>query len=171
MVIVENSLNKKEDFVEKLIDIKRTTKVVKGGRIFSFSVLVIVGDYKGSVGFGMGKAREIPLAIQKASYQARKNIYFIDLYKGTLYYPINYKYLATKIIMLPAYTGTGIIAGGCSRSIFELVGIKNIISKCIGSHCPHNVVMATFGGLLQAHSPEYFSTKRNVSIDKYYFKG
>ncbi len=170
--MLEKFLQEKESLIEKLINVRRTAKVVKGGRIFSFSVLMVVGNGAGQVGFGLGKAREIPIAIQKASYKARKNIFLVDLYKGTLFYPIISEHCATKIIMLPAHEGTGIIAGAGSRAIFETVGIKNIISKCIGSHCASNVVFATMKGLRGIYSSNYFFLKRgiNESSKSIYFK-
>ena len=126
-MLVEKFIQKKDGLIEKLVDVRRTAKVVKGGRIFSFSVLMVVGNGAGQVGFGIGKAREVPLAIQKASSRAKRNLFTVELYKGTLYYPIVSTHCATKIIMLPAYEGTGVIAGTGSRAVFESVGIKNII--------------------------------------------
>lgn len=170
-MLLERVIQKKEDFIEKLVDVRRTAKVVKGGRIFSFSVLIVVGNGLGQVGFGLGKAREIPLAIQKASYKARRNFFSVDLHKGTLYYPIVSTHCSTKVIMLPAFEGTGIIAGAGSRAVFESVGIKNIISKCIGSHCASNVVLATIKGLQAVCSPKYFFLKRGYNtLGKVYFK-
>lgn len=159
----EKIIQKSDSFVEKLIDIRRTAKVVKGGRVFGFSALSVVGDGNGNVGYGMGKAKEVPIAIQKSLQKARRNMHTINLQNGTLYYPITFKYCATKIVMLPAFTGTGIIAGSAMRAIFESVGIKNVISKCIGSSCSNNVVLATIRGLISAKTPKHFELKRGLT--------
>lgn len=161
-MLSEKSIQKKDFFIEKLVNVRRTAKVVKGGRIFGFSALVVVGNGNCLVGFGLGKAREVPLAIQKAIQKAKSKLFLIELCGGTLFYPIQSTHCATKIIMFPAYEGTGIIAGGSMRAVFESVGIKNVISKCIGSCCSMNVVLATLKGLLKSRSPDYFLLKRGV---------
>lgn len=164
--INENRTIKNDGLEEKLIKICRTAKVVKGGRIFGFTAVVSVGDKNGKVGIGFGKAREVPIAIQKAMEHARKNLVIIDLYKDTVYHPITTKYGSTKVIILPASQGTGIIAGNAMRAIFEVSGIKNIVAKCIGSTNPINVVRATIKGLIHIMSPDIIAQKRNIPINK-----
>jgi len=164
--INENRTQKSDGLEEKLIRICRTAKVVKGGRIFGFTAVVSVGNKNGKVGIGFGKAREVPIAIQKAMENARKNMIIIDLYKDTVYHPITTKYGSTKVILLPASQGTGIIAGSAMRAIFEVSGIKNIVAKCIGSTNPINVVRATIKALIHIISPDIISEKRNISINK-----
>jgi len=163
--INENKIQKSDGLEEKLIRICRTAKVVKGG-IFGFTAVVSVGDKSGKVGIGFGKAREVPIAIQKAMEHARKNMIMIDLYKDTVYHPITMKYGSTKVIILPASQGTGIIAGNAMRAIFEVSGIKNIVAKCIGSTNPINVVRATIKGLIHIMSPDIISAKRSIPINK-----
>jgi len=164
--INENRTQKNDGLEEKLIKICRTAKVVKGGRIFGFTAVVSVGDKNGKVGIGFGKAREVPIAIQKAMEHARKNLVVIDLYKDTVYHPITIKYGSTKVIILPASQGTGIIAGNAMRAIFEVSGIKNIVAKCIGSTNPIKVVRATIKGLIHIMSPDIIAQKRNIPINK-----
>ena len=139
---------KNDTFLEKLIIVKRNSKVTKGGRVFGFSALTVVGDKNGKVGIGRGKAKEVPFAIQKAMENARKNLIFIKLNNGTIYHKISMKYCATKIIMLPASEGTGIISSFIIRSVFEAVGIKNVFAKCFGSKNPNNLVNCVIKGLL-----------------------
>ena len=145
---------------EKLISVSRNAKVVKGGRIFSFSALVVVGDGKGKIGVGRGKAREVPVAIQKAMETARRNFVHIELNNNTLYHPIVARHGATRVIIRPASKGTGIIAGGVMRAVFEVLGIHNVLAKCIGSSNPTNVVLATLKGLTSMVSPELIASKR-----------
>jgi len=164
--INENRIQKNDGLEEKLIRICRTAKVVKGGRIFGFTAVVSVGDKNGKVGIGFGKAREVPIAIQKAMEHARKNMIIIDLYQDTIYHPITSKYGSTKVIILPASQGTGIIAGNAMRAIFEVSGIKNIVAKCIGSTNPINVVRATMKGLIHVMSPDIIAEKRNINLNK-----
>jgi small subunit ribosomal protein S5 len=147
---------------EKLISVSRNVKVVKGGRIFSFSALVVVGDNKGKVGMGRGKGKEVPVAIQKAMENARRNFVFVDLNKNTLYHDVVYKHGASKVIIKPAIKGTGIIAGNSIRAVLEVVGVKDVLSKCIGSTNPNNVVIATINGLLKMSSKEYIFLKRGI---------
>lgn len=164
---INETRNQKTDGLEeKLVRICRTAKVVKGGRIFGFTAVVAVGDKNGKVGIGFGKAREVPIAIQKAMEHARKNMVVIELYKDTVYHPITTKYGSTKVIILPASQGTGIISGNAMRAIFEVSGIKNIVAKCIGSTNPINVVRATIKGLIHIMSPETVSEKRNIAVNK-----
>ena len=149
---------------EKLVNVRRVAKVVKGGRIFSFSALTVVGDGKGRVGFGSGKAREVPAAIQKAMEDARKNMKDVALVDGTLQYPMTAEHGAAKVFMQPASDGTGIIAGGAMRAVFEVVGVKNVLAKCIGSNNPVNVVRATVKGLSDMTSPEAVAAKRGKTV-------
>jgi small subunit ribosomal protein S5 len=150
---------------EKLVTVARNSKVVKGGKIFSFAAVTVVGDGNGRVGVGRGKSREVPVAIQKSLENARKNMRFIALANGTLNYEVRGKHGATRVFMKPASEGTGIIAGGAMRSIFEVIGIKNILAKIIGSANPANVLLATLKALQNASSPEYIASKRGKSIN------
>ena len=153
-----------EDLLEKLVAVRRVAKVVKGGRQFGFSALTVVGDGNGRVGFGSGKAREVPAAIQKAMESARKNMVKIELTEGTLQYPLTSRHGAAKVFMQPASDGTGIIAGGAMRAVFEVVGVHNVLAKCIGSNNPVNVVRATIKGLADMHSPEAIAAKRGKPV-------
>ena len=132
---------------ERIVYINRVAKVVKGGRRFSFSVIVVVGDQKGCVGVGLGKAREVPDAIRKAGESARKSLFFLPLNKGTFPHEVTGKYGAATILMKPASDGTGVIAGGACRSVLEVAGIKNALTKSFGTSNPHNMVRATLNGL------------------------
>ncbi|WMY96751.1 MAG: 30S ribosomal protein S5 [Arsenophonus sp.] len=149
---------------EKLIAVNRVSKTVKGGRIFSFTALTVVGDGNGRVGFGYGKAREVPSAIQKAMEKARRNIKNIALNNGTLYHSIKGAYTGSRVFMKPAYDGTGIIAGGAMRSVLEVVGIHNVLAKTYGSTNPINVVCATINALVNMKSPKMIASKRGKSI-------
>lgn len=150
---------KGDGLIEKLVKVNRHSKVVKGGRVFSFSATVVVGNGKGKVGVGRGKSKEVPVAIQKALEAARKNMVSINLNGDTLFHPIKAKHAASRIIMLPAAEGTGIIAGASMRAVFEVLGVKNVLSKCIGSTNPVNVVYATIRGLQSMLSPELVNEK------------
>lgn len=149
---------------EKLIGVRRVAKVVKGGRQFGFSALTVVGDGNGRVGFGSGKAREVPAAIQKAMESARKNMCTVNLQGTTLQYPITSTHGAAKVFMQPASEGTGIIAGGAMRAVFEVLGVHDVLAKCIGSTNPLNVVRATIKGLTEMTSPEKVAAKRGKSV-------
>lgn len=153
-----------EGMIEKLVQVNRVSKVVKGGRIFSFTALTVVGDGKGRVGFGHGKAREVPAAIQKAMEAARRNMISVDLKGNTLQYPIKARHGASKIFMQPASEGTGVIAGGAMRAVLEIAGVQNVLAKCYGSTNPMNVVRATFNGLKSMSSPEDVAAKRGKSV-------
>ena len=155
-----------EDLLEKLVAVNRVAKVVKGGRIFGFAALAVVGDGNGKVGFGRGKAREVPVAIQKAMEKARRNMVTVPIKDETLYYSITADHGAARIHMEPASEGTGIIAGGPMRAVFEVVGIHNVLAKSIGSTNPVNVVRATIKGLLSTSDPEYIAAKRGKSIEE-----
>lgn len=157
---------KSDGLQEKLITVIRTAKVVKGGRLFGFTALVVVGNGNGKIGFGLGKAREVPVAIQKALEKARKNMIFISLNGNTIYHEIVYRSGASKVFMKPASEGTGIIAGGAMRAIFEVLGIRDVLAKIIGSSNPFNVVRATIEALTQIVTPEYVAAKRGKSIEE-----
>lgn len=150
---------------EKLVHVNRVAKVVKGGRIFGFTALTVVGDGEGRVGFGYGKAREVPVAIQKAMEKARKNMVRVPLVNGTLQYPINARHGAAKVYMQPASEGTGVIAGGAMRAVLEVVGVRNVLAKCNGSRNPINVVRATINGLADMQSPDMIAAKRGKSVE------
>ena len=153
------------DLQEKLVQVNRVAKVVKGGRIFGFTALTVVGDGNGRVGFGRGKAREVPVAIQKAMEAARRNMITVELDGNTLQYPIKASHGASKVYMQPASEGTGVIAGGAMRAVLELAGVQNVLAKCYGSTTPVNVVRATFNGLKQMRSPEDIAAKRGKSVE------
>ncbi len=155
-----------DDLLEKLVAVNRVAKVVKGGRIFGFTALTVVGDGNGKVGFGRGKAREVPAAIQKAMQEARKNLKSVSLTNGTLQHPITSTHGAAKVFMQPASEGTGIIAGGPMRAVFEAVGVHNVLAKCIGSTNPINVVRATVKGLVEMTSPEEVAAKRGKTVSE-----
>jgi small subunit ribosomal protein S5 len=162
--MAENNYEEENKFIEKLVNVRRVVKVVKGGRIFGFSALVVVGDGNGRVGYGTGKAREVPQAVQKAMEQARRSMKTIPLNNGTLYYPVKSHVGAAKIYMQPASEGTGVIAGGPMRSVLEAVGVHNILAKCNGTRNPISVVRATIDGLAKMASPAQVAVKRGKSI-------
>lgn len=164
MANTENSAG--DGLLEKLITVNRVAKVVKGGRQFGFTALTVVGDGEGKVGFGYGKAREVPLAIQKAMEKARKNMRSVDLKEGTLQHEVVARHGASKVYMQPASDGTGIIAGGAMRAVFEVVGVHNVLAKCIGSRNPINVVRATIRGLTDMSSPEKAAAKRGKKVEE-----
>lgn len=166
MAKIDAQVTGNEDFIEKLVTINRVAKVVKGGRQFGFAALTVVGDGNGRVGFGRGKAREVPVAVQKAMENARKNMRRIKLNEGTLQCEMIGEHGAAKVVMVPASEGTGIIAGGPMRAVFEAVGIHNVLAKCIGSNNPINVVRATFKGLTQMPTPEAVAAKRGKTVDE-----
>ena len=149
---------------EKLVAVARNAKVVKGGKIFSFAAITVVGDGNGRIGVGRGKSREVPVAIQKSLENARKNMRYIPLKNGSLYYEIIGKHGATRVFMKPASEGTGIIAGGAMRAVFEVLGIKNVLAKIVGSTNAVNVVRATLTALQNAASPEYIASKRGKDL-------
>ncbi len=151
---------KNDIYQEKLICVSRNAKVVKGGRVFGFSALTVVGDGNGKVGVGRGKAKEVPIAIQKAMENARKNFIYIELNNGTLFHKVVAKHCSSKVIILPSRIGTGIIAGNVMRSVFEVIGIKDVLAKCIGSTNANNVVLATLKGLINMNSYNSVKLKR-----------
>jgi small subunit ribosomal protein S5 len=151
--------------IQKLINVRRVAKVVKGGRQFGFAALTVVGDGDGRVGFGQGKAREVPVAIQKAMDAARRDMVRVPLNGGTLYYPVTAVHGAAKVYMQPASEGTGIIAGGAMRAVFEALGVRDVLAKCIGSSNPVNVVMATIAGLVNMESPDAIAMRRGLNVE------
>ena len=151
---------------EKLVAINRVTKVVKGGRILGFAALTVVGNGDGSVGMGKGKSREVPVAVQKAMDEARRKMIKVNLKNGTLHHPVIGRHGAAKVYMQPASEGTGIIAGGPMRAIFEVMGVHNILAKCIGSTNPYNVVRATLHGLQLMNTPSDIAAKRGKSVEE-----
>lgn len=155
-----------DELIEKLIGVNRVSKTVKGGRQFSFAALTVVGDGKGRVGFGTGKAREVPIAIQKAMETARKNMKAVKLKGGTLQHPVTARHGAAKIYMQPASEGTGIIAGGAMRAVFEVVGVHDVLAKCIGTNNSINVVRATLRGLEQMADAESVAAKRGKTVEE-----
>lgn len=155
-----------DELLEKLVQINRVAKVVKGGRLFGFTALTVVGDAKGRVGMGRGKAREVPAAIQKAMENARKNMIAVPLDGGTLHYSITARHGAAKVYMQPASEGTGIIAGGPMRAVFEVLGVRDVLAKCIGSPNPVNVIRATLHGLQGACEPDRVAAKRGIALEE-----
>ncbi len=155
-----------DDLREKMVAINRVTKVVKGGRILGFAALTVVGDGDGSVGMGKGKSREVPVAVQKAMSEARRKMLKVNLKNGTIYHSVTGSHGAAKVYMQPAPAGTGIIAGGPMRAIFEVMGMTDILAKCIGSTNPYNVVRATLDGLNRISTPAEIAAKRGKSIDE-----
>lgn len=149
-----------DGLLEKLVTVNRVSKVVKGGRQFGFAALTVVGDGKGKVGMGYGKAKEVPLAIQKAMQSARNDMVEIQIKNGTLYHSVLGKHGAAKVFMGPASEGTGVIAGSAMRAVFEVVGIHNVLAKCIGTRNPLNVVRATIQGLVSMQNPQSVAKRR-----------
>ncbi len=167
MALKEAKSNEQTDGLqEKLVQVNRVAKVVKGGRIFGFTALTVVGDGNGRVGFGRGKAREVPVAIQKAMEAARRNMIDVDLNGDTIQYPVKANHGASKIFMQPASQGTGVIAGGAMRAVLELAGVHNVLAKCYGSTNPVNVVRATFKALESMASPEQVASRRGKTVEE-----
>ncbi|MBC6427816.1 MAG: 30S ribosomal protein S5 [Cellvibrionales bacterium] len=161
----ERDQSPSEGLLEKLVQVNRVAKTVKGGRIFSFTALTVVGDGNGRVGFGRGKSREVPIAIQKAMEAARRNMIDVELKGNTLHYATTSVHGASKVYMQPASEGTGVIAGGAMRAVLELAGVQNVLAKCYGSTTPVNVVQATFKALKNMQSPEAVAAKRGLNIE------
>jgi small subunit ribosomal protein S5 len=151
---------------EKLVQVNRVAKVVKGGRVFGFTALTVVGDGKGKVGFGRGKAKEVPIAIQKAMENARRNMVDVSLNGNTLWYPVSAKHGSANVYMQPAAEGTGVIAGGAMRAVLELVGVQNVLAKCYGSTNPVNVVRATVSALKSMESPADVANRRGKKLEE-----
>ena len=155
-----------EGLQEKLVQVNRVAKVVKGGRIFGFTALTVVGDGKGKVGFGRGKAREVPAAIQKALEAARRNMIQVELNGTTIQHPMKARHGASKVYMQPASQGTGVIAGGAMRAVLEIAGVHNVLAKCYGSTNPANVVRATIKALSSMQSPDDVAARRGKSVEE-----
>ena len=155
-----------DGMTEKLVAVNRVAKVVKGGRIFGFTALSVVGDGKGKVGFGYGKAREVPVAIQKSMEKARRDMIKVELKDGTLWHAVKARHGGSKIYMQPASEGTGVIAGGAMRAVLETVGVHNVLAKSVGSNSPINLVRATIKGLQQMYSPESIAAKRGKPVEE-----
>ena len=150
---------------EKMVAVNRVTKVVKGGRVLGFAALTVVGDGDGGIGMGKGKAREVPVAVQKSLEEARRKLFRVSLRNGTLQHAVIGRHGASKVLMQPASAGTGIIAGGPMRAVFEVMGITNVLAKCIGSTNPYNVVRATLDGLKQMRTPAEVAAKRGKRVE------
>ena len=155
-----------DGLLEKLVAVNRVAKVVKGGRQFGFTALSVVGDGNGNVGFGYGKAREVPIAIQKSMEKARRNMVNISLKEGTLWHAIKSRHGGSRVYMQPASEGTGVIAGGAMRAVFEAVGVHNVLAKSNGSNNPINLVRATVKGLISMQSPESVASKRGKPVEE-----
>ena len=155
-----------DGMVEKLVAVNRVSKTVKGGRQFTFTALTVVGDGNGKVGFGYGKAREVPVAIQKSMEYARKNMINVDLNNGTLFHQVKAGHGAARVFMQPASEGTGVIAGGAMRAVLEAVGVKNVLAKAVGSRNPINLVRATVKGLESMQSPSRIAAKRGKKVEE-----
>ncbi|QEL66206.1 small subunit ribosomal protein S5 [Oryzomicrobium terrae] len=151
---------------EKMVSINRVTKVVKGGRIMGFAALTVVGDGDGGIGMGKGKSREVPVAVQKAMEEARRKMAKVALKNGTLHHAVVGEHGASKVLMMPAADGTGIIAGGAMRAVFEVMGVTNIVAKAHGSTNPYNIVRATINGLLSMNTPSVIAAKRGKSVEE-----
>ncbi len=151
---------------EKMVSINRVTKVVKGGRILGFAALTVVGDGDGGVGMGKGKAREVPVAVQKAMEEARRKLFKVQLKNGTLQHSVIGHHGASRVLMQPAPSGTGIIAGGAMRAVFEVMGVTDVICKCLGSTNPYNVVRATLNGLDATSTPAQIAAKRGKTVEE-----
>lgn len=165
MARVEQQQEERNDGLrERMISVNRVSKVVKGGRVLSFAALTVVGDGDGGIGMGKGKAREVPVAVQKAMEAARRRMMKVPLKNGTFYHPVIGHHGSSRVLILPASPGTGIIAGGAMRAMFEVMGVTDVLAKCLGSTNPYNVVRATLDGLRQMRTPAEVAAKRGKSV-------
>jgi small subunit ribosomal protein S5 len=163
----KNAQDERDDGLrEKMIAVNRVSKVVKGGRTMSFAALTVVGDGDGRVGMGKGKAREVPVAVQKAMEQARRDLFKVPLKNGTVYHTVIGKHGASKVLIAPAAEGTGVIAGGPMRAIFDVLGVRNVVAKSLGSSNPYNLVRATLNGLRAAVTPAEVAAKRGKTVEE-----
>jgi small subunit ribosomal protein S5 len=163
---MQTSEERSDGLREKMVSVNRVTKVVKGGRVLGFAALTVVGDGDGGVGMGKGKAREVPVAVQKALEEARRKMFRVSLRNGTLHHAVIGRHGASKVLMQPASEGTGIIAGGPMRAVFEVAGVKDILAKCMGSTNPYNVVRATLDGLRRMRTPSEIAGKRGKKVEE-----
>ena len=163
---MQPSEDRSDGLREKMVAVNRVTKVVKGGRVLGFAALTVVGDGDGGVGMGKGKAREVPVAVQKALEEARRRMFRVSLRNGTLQHEVIGRHGASRVLMQPASEGTGIIAGGPMRAVFEVMGVTNVLAKCIGSTNPYNVVRATLDGLRNMRTPAEIAAKRGKRVDE-----
>ncbi len=161
-----NDRDNDDGMLEKLVAVNRVSKTVKGGRQFTFTALTVVGDGAGKVGFGYGKAREVPVAIQKSMEHARRALVDVELNNGTIWYPVKANHGAARVFMQPASEGTGVIAGGAMRAVLEAAGVKNILAKAVGSRNPINLVRATIKGLTVVQSPAQVAAKRGKKVEE-----
>lgn len=166
MASFERNNENSDGFIEKLVAVNRVSKTVKGGRQFTFTALTVVGDGEGKIGFGYGKAREVPVAIQKSMEAARKGMISVELNNGTLWHSVKAGHGAARVFMQPASEGTGVIAGGAMRAVLEAVGVKNVLAKAVGSRNPINLVRATVKGLSAMHSPARIAAKRGKTVEE-----
>lgn len=155
-----------DGMIEKMISVNRVTKVVKGGRIMGFAALTVVGDGDGRIAMGKGKSKEVPVAVQKAMEEARRNLIHVNLKNGTVHHTVIGRHGAAKVLIQPAAAGTGIIAGGAMRAVFEAVGVHDVLAKCIGSSNPYNVVRATINGLKALNTPAEIAAKRGKTVEE-----
>nr|AKQ00751.1 30S ribosomal protein S5 [uncultured beta proteobacterium Rifle_16ft_4_minimus_10522] len=163
---MQQSEERTDGLREKMVSVNRVTKVVKGGRVLGFAALTVVGDGDGGIGMGKGKAREVPVAVQKAMEEARRKLFKVKLKNGTLHHAVIGHHGAATVLMQPAHEGTGIIAGGPMRAVFEVMGVTNVLAKCFGSTNPYNVVRATLQGLQAMSTPAEIAAKRGKSVEE-----
>ena len=161
---MQQSEERSDGLREKMVSVNRVTKVVKGGRVLGFAALTVVGDGDGGIGMGKGKAREVPVAVQKAMEEARRKLFKVKLKNGTLHHAVIGRHGAAVVLMQPAFEGTGIIAGGPMRAVFETLGIQDVVAKSLGSSNPYNVVRATFNALKHQDSPRSVAARRNIKV-------
>ena len=161
----ENTEERGDGLREKMIAVNRVSKTVKGGRVMGFAALTVVGDGDGTVGMGKGKSKEVPVSVQKAMEEARRNLVKINLKNGSFHHAVIGRHGASVVLIQPASEGTGIIAGGAMRAVFEVMGVQNVLAKCLGSTNPYNVVRATLNGLMKMSTPSEIAAKRGKSIE------